>query len=150
MNYQQRVRAWLAYLVQVLCASNEAHDEVEPVLVPEGVLVGERITFKGWDGVSEPVLNPKKKLWEKIAPDLKTNAGALSRRPAGTSAETCLHEMHAHNPEALVHMLTKCLPSNFPRTSEMHAPSCTHHAWQVFECQCEMRCGLDIITINLL
>lgn len=60
---------------QVLCASNEAHDKVEPVLVPEGVPVGERVRFEGFDGPPEAVLNPKKKLWEKIAPDLKTDAG---------------------------------------------------------------------------
>lgn len=62
--------------MQVLCASNEAHDKVEPVLVPEGVAVGERVSFEGFEGAPEPVLNPKKKLWEKIAPDLATNAGA--------------------------------------------------------------------------
>ena len=59
----------------MLCASNEAHDKVEPVLVPEGVPVGERVSFEGWEGAPEAVLNPKKKLWEKIAPDLKTDAG---------------------------------------------------------------------------
>lgn len=61
--------------VQLLCASNEAHDKVEPVLVPEGVEAGERVSFEGFEGPPEPVLNPKKKLWEKIAPDLATNAG---------------------------------------------------------------------------
>jgi hypothetical protein len=60
---------------QVLCASNEAHDKVEPVLVPEGVEVGERVMFEGFEGAPEPVLNPKKKLWEKIAEDLTTDAG---------------------------------------------------------------------------
>lgn len=32
---------------QVLCASNEAHDQVDPITPPEGVPVGERITFEG-------------------------------------------------------------------------------------------------------
>lgn len=64
------------WCVQVLCASNEAHDKVEPVLVPEGVEIGERVSFEGFEGAPEPVLNPKKKLWEKIAPDLTTSAGA--------------------------------------------------------------------------
>ena len=31
----------------VLCASNDAHDSVDPVLVPEGVLPGEKISFEG-------------------------------------------------------------------------------------------------------
>lgn len=33
---------------QVLCASNDAHDRVDPIVVPEGVQPGERITFEGW------------------------------------------------------------------------------------------------------
>ena len=32
---------------QVLCASNDAHDQVEPILPPEGVPVGEKISFEG-------------------------------------------------------------------------------------------------------
>ena len=67
-------------LVQVLCASNEAHDKVEPVLVPEGVPVGEKVSFEGFDGPPEAVLNPKKKLWEKIAPDLRINQGTVPDR----------------------------------------------------------------------
>ena len=74
--------------VQVLCASNDAHDKVEPVLVPEGVAVGERVSFEGFPGAPEPVLNPKKKLWEKIASDLTTNAGTLTD-PLHRSAVTC-------------------------------------------------------------
>lgn len=35
------------YQPQVLCASNDAHDNVDPIIVPEGVPVGERITFEG-------------------------------------------------------------------------------------------------------
>ena len=45
------------------------------MLVPEGVAVGERVSFEGSDGPPETVLNPKKKLWEKIAPDLRINSG---------------------------------------------------------------------------
>jgi hypothetical protein len=33
--------------LQVLCASNEAHDAVDPVNPPEGAAIGERITFAG-------------------------------------------------------------------------------------------------------
>ena len=43
--------------------------------MPEGVAVGERVSFEGFDGPPETVLNPKKKLWEKIAPDLRINTG---------------------------------------------------------------------------
>ena len=33
--------------VQVLCASNDAHDQVEPIAPPQDVPVGEKITFEG-------------------------------------------------------------------------------------------------------
>lgn len=32
---------------QVLCASNDAHDQVEPILPPEGVPLGEKVSFEG-------------------------------------------------------------------------------------------------------
>ncbi|KAI5555069.1 hypothetical protein BDE02_19G056100 [Populus trichocarpa] len=54
----------------VLCASNEDHTIVEPLLPPEGAKVGERVSFLGIDGKPEDVLNPKKKQLEKITPNL--------------------------------------------------------------------------------
>lgn len=44
----------------VLCASNEDHTRVEPLLPPEGARPGERVSFSGVDGKPEDVLNPKK------------------------------------------------------------------------------------------
>ncbi|KAK9808921.1 hypothetical protein WJX72_006429 [[Myrmecia] bisecta] len=58
----------------VLCASNAAHDKVDPIIPPEGVPLGEKIVFSGFEGEPEAVLNPKKKIFEKIAPDLATDA----------------------------------------------------------------------------
>jgi len=57
----------------VLCASNEDHTIVEPLLPPEGAKVGERVLFAGIDGKPEDVLNPKKKQLEKITPNLFTD-----------------------------------------------------------------------------
>ncbi|XP_042416756.1 aminoacyl tRNA synthase complex-interacting multifunctional protein 1-like [Zingiber officinale] len=57
----------------VLCASNEDHTVVEPLIPPEGALLGERVSFSGYDGKPEDVLNPKKKQLEKITPHLYTN-----------------------------------------------------------------------------
>ncbi|PON34945.1 Ribosomal protein [Parasponia andersonii] len=57
----------------VLCASNEDHTIVEPLLPPEGSKVGERISFAGIDGKPEDVLNPKKKQLDKITPHLFTD-----------------------------------------------------------------------------
>jgi hypothetical protein len=42
--------ALCAWCLQVLCASNDAHDTVVPVAVPEGVPNGERITVPGYTG----------------------------------------------------------------------------------------------------
>ena len=60
----------------VLCASNADHTAVEFVAPPEGVALGERVTF---DGITMQDPQPenkvaKKKIFEKLAPDLKTNA----------------------------------------------------------------------------
>ncbi|KAJ4834493.1 hypothetical protein Tsubulata_021016 [Turnera subulata] len=57
----------------VLCASNEDHTIVEPLLPPEGAKIGERVSFSGIDGKPEDVLNPKKKQLEKITPNLFTD-----------------------------------------------------------------------------
>ncbi|CAN0877211.1 Methionine--tRNA ligase, cytoplasmic [Linum grandiflorum] len=57
----------------VLCASNEDHTAVEPLLPPEGSQIGERVTFSGIDGKPEDVLNPKKKQLDKITPNLYTD-----------------------------------------------------------------------------
>ena len=59
----------------VLCSSSEAHDQVDPIIPPEGVSVGERITFEGYNNEPEAQLNPKKKQLEKILPFLKTSQG---------------------------------------------------------------------------
>ncbi|XP_048231387.1 aminoacyl tRNA synthase complex-interacting multifunctional protein 1 isoform X3 [Ricinus communis] len=57
----------------VLCASNGDHSVVEPLLPPEGAKIGERVSFSGFDGKPEDVLNPKKKQLEKITPNLFTD-----------------------------------------------------------------------------
>nr|GMD02153.1 probable methionine--tRNA ligase [Ipomoea batatas] len=51
----------------VLCASNDDHTVVEPLIAPEGAKVGECVSFSGHDGKPEDVLNPKKKQFDKIA-----------------------------------------------------------------------------------
>ncbi|KAK4579735.1 hypothetical protein RGQ29_029410 [Quercus rubra] len=62
----------------VLCASNEDHTIVEPLLPPEGAKIGERISFSGIDGKPEDVLNPKKKQLEKITPHLFTDDNGVA------------------------------------------------------------------------
>ena len=59
----------------MLCASNAAHDQVDPIIPPEGVPLGERITFEGFGNEPDAQLNPKKNIFGKLAPALLTNAG---------------------------------------------------------------------------
>lgn len=67
----------------VFCAESES--KVELLEVPEGVTVGERVTFEGYskDADGNPVtpdaqLNPKKKIWEQVKDDLKTTAEGVA------------------------------------------------------------------------
>lgn len=57
----------------VLCTSNEDHTVVEPLIIPDGCKPGDRIFVEGNQGTPDDQLNPKKKVWEKLQADLKTN-----------------------------------------------------------------------------
>ncbi|OLL26235.1 tRNA-aminoacylation cofactor arc1 [Neolecta irregularis DAH-3] len=53
----------------VLCASN-SDGKVEVIDPPASSKLGDRAVFEGFeDEIPEPVLNPKKKIWETIQPD---------------------------------------------------------------------------------
>lgn len=76
----------------VLCASNQDHSVVEPLIVPEGAKIGESVTFAGFEGKPEDVLNPKKKQLEKITPHLLTDSSGIASFkgvPFMTSAGPC-------------------------------------------------------------
>jgi len=45
---------------------------VELVSPPADAPAGERVYFEGWEGEPEPVLNPKKKIWETMQPGFTT------------------------------------------------------------------------------
>ena len=47
---------------------------VELVTPPEGAQAGERVYFEGWQAQPEPVLNPKKKVWEMCQVGFTTTA----------------------------------------------------------------------------
>uniref|UniRef100_A0A7S2YY40 Uncharacterized protein n=1 Tax=Chloropicon laureae TaxID=464258 RepID=A0A7S2YY40_9CHLO len=64
---------------QVLCASNADHTQVDPLRPPAGVPLGEKLTFEGYTGEPIDVINPKKKLLEKLFPDLKTDADGVAK-----------------------------------------------------------------------
>lgn len=63
----------------VMCASNTEHTKVEFVCAPEGAKIGERVSFESIemkDPESENKMN-KKKIFEKLAPDLKTDENGV-------------------------------------------------------------------------
>ncbi|KAK9088058.1 hypothetical protein Syun_030452 [Stephania yunnanensis] len=63
----------------VLAASNDDHTKVELVDPPASAVVGERVTFPGFQGEPDDVLNPKKKVWETLQVDLCTDKELVAR-----------------------------------------------------------------------
>lgn len=64
----------------VLCSSREDPKEVEPLGVPESCVPGDRVSVEGQeDGSPDEVLNPKKKVWEKLSVDFATNGDGLAQ-----------------------------------------------------------------------
>lgn len=62
---------------------------VEP---PKSAQVGERVSFPGFEGEPDDVLNPKKKVWETLQVDLHTNTDLVACYkdiPLTTSAGVC-------------------------------------------------------------
>ncbi|XP_029798211.1 aminoacyl tRNA synthase complex-interacting multifunctional protein 1 isoform X4 [Suricata suricatta] len=55
----------------VMCASSP--EKVEILAPPTGSVPGDRIVFDAFPGEPDKELNPKKKIWEQIQPDLCTN-----------------------------------------------------------------------------
>ncbi|XP_019158384.1 PREDICTED: methionine--tRNA ligase, cytoplasmic [Ipomoea nil] len=76
----------------VLAASNNDHTKVELVEPPQDAGVGERVTFLGFEGKADDVLNPKKKVWETLQVDFHTNkelVACYKDIPFTTSAGVC-------------------------------------------------------------
>jgi len=62
----------------VMCASNAEHTKVECMEPPANAKIGERVEFEGISGDPEPENKvAKKKIFESIAPELKTNAEGI-------------------------------------------------------------------------
>ncbi|KAD7478040.1 hypothetical protein R6Q59_026451 [Mikania micrantha] len=76
----------------VLCASTSDHTKVELVEPPESAAIGERVTFPGFVGEPDDVLNPKKKVWETLQVDLHSDKDLVAcykDLPFTTSAGVC-------------------------------------------------------------
>ncbi|KAF5843265.1 hypothetical protein DUNSADRAFT_67 [Dunaliella salina] len=61
----------------VLCASSEAKDRVVPLAPPEGSVPGDRVTVAGFEQPPVDEVNPKKKILERLFPDMKTDAAGV-------------------------------------------------------------------------
>ncbi|XP_059166403.1 tyrosine--tRNA ligase, cytoplasmic-like [Physella acuta] len=58
----------------LMCASIEDPRQVEPLIPPEGSAPGDRVFIEGYNSIKpDDQLNPKKKVWEKLQPDLRVN-----------------------------------------------------------------------------
>uniref|UniRef100_A0A8D9EKN4 Tyrosine--tRNA ligase n=1 Tax=Cacopsylla melanoneura TaxID=428564 RepID=A0A8D9EKN4_9HEMI len=66
----------------VLCASveEEGNKKVEPLTVPASSKPGDKVVVEGYEtGAPDDVLNPKKKIWEKLQGDLKTSSEGIAQ-----------------------------------------------------------------------
>lgn len=76
-NLKKRALVGFSSHGMVLCASNADHTAVEFVVPPADSVIGERVTFDGLDASAGPEPDTKvakKKIFECVAPDLKTDA----------------------------------------------------------------------------
>ncbi|XP_070683688.1 aminoacyl tRNA synthase complex-interacting multifunctional protein 1-like isoform X2 [Pempheris klunzingeri] len=60
----------------VMCASSS--DKVEILDPPSGAVPGDRVSFHCFPGEPDKELNPKKKVWEQIQPDLRTDSQCVA------------------------------------------------------------------------
>uniref|UniRef100_A0A4W5RRR8 Aminoacyl tRNA synthetase complex interacting multifunctional protein 1a n=1 Tax=Hucho hucho TaxID=62062 RepID=A0A4W5RRR8_9TELE len=60
----------------VMCASSP--DKVEILDPPSGAVPGDRVIFPRFPGEPDKELNPKKKVWEAVQPDLKTDGQCVA------------------------------------------------------------------------
>lgn len=60
----------------VMCASTP--DKVEILVPPEGAVPGDLVHIDGYPRLPDAVLNPKKKIFETVAPDLKTDGQRIA------------------------------------------------------------------------
>lgn len=65
----------------IMCASTP--EKVEILEVPEGACIGDAVTCDGFVGEPDAQLNPKKKIWEQIQPDLHVNPSGVATYKGG-------------------------------------------------------------------
>lgn len=74
----------------VLCASVDEPRTVEPLIPATGSSPGERVLVEGYEsGTPDEVLNPKKKIWEKLQVDLRTTANCEAQWQGNALSTRC-------------------------------------------------------------
>nr|CDS33758.1 aminoacyl tRNA synthase complex interacting [Hymenolepis microstoma] len=60
----------------LMCASNDEHTVVEPLVIegPNPPELGDRVFVESYPGEPDDQLNPKKKVWETVKPDMRVDA----------------------------------------------------------------------------
>ncbi|KAM9445441.1 aminoacyl tRNA synthase complex-interacting multifunctional protein 1 isoform 1-T2 [Clarias gariepinus] len=61
---------------RVLCAVNQ--HKMEPLAPPTGAQPGDRVTFQNYPGEAERELNPKRRVWERLLPDLRIDGRGVA------------------------------------------------------------------------
>uniref|UniRef100_A0A673GPU4 Aminoacyl tRNA synthase complex-interacting multifunctional protein 1-like n=1 Tax=Sinocyclocheilus rhinocerous TaxID=307959 RepID=A0A673GPU4_9TELE len=61
---------------RLLCAVNQ--ERMEPLTPPTAAQPGDRVTFQSYPGEPEKELNPKQRIWERLQPDLCTDAKGVA------------------------------------------------------------------------
>ena len=60
----------------VMCASSP--EKVEILVPPANAKISDRVDVAGYPGEADGQLNPKKKVWEQVAPDLTANSDGIA------------------------------------------------------------------------
>lgn len=85
-NLKKRTLVGFPSYGMVMCASNADHTQVQCMEPPANAKIGERVEFEGISGNPEPENKvAKKKIFESVAPDLKTNAEGVCVWKGATS-----------------------------------------------------------------
>lgn len=92
-NLKPRTMRGVTSQGMLLCASNEAHTQVDPLAPPQGTPVGELITFEGHRVAPIDAGNRATKAFDRVCEDLKTDdAGVAMYKdlPFATSLGPCV------------------------------------------------------------
>ncbi|KAM3187120.1 hypothetical protein ACTXT7_002926 [Hymenolepis weldensis] len=64
----------------LMCASNDEHTVIEPLVIvgPNPPVLGDRVFVEAYPGEPDAQLNPKKKVWETVKPDMRVDASNIA------------------------------------------------------------------------